>query len=192
MTIASPAIGIPGASSALSSFVAYAGARLLSRSGAQLYGRDDFARGKGLLEILAEPGSAPYDSLLEYERVSIYANAVNDRTVPFATGAFQAHDPFATATKRAIRSRAKRGAPPDPLDPREPLDVREGGLEVTTHEHFKPVVLSIREIEPIVRPSERMELTCQTIETKVKLGWSESLPRPPAPFRPSTWSVLSF
>jgi len=151
MTIASPAIGIPGASSALSSFVAYAGARLLSRSGAQLYGRDTYARGKSLLEILAEPGSAPYGSLLEYERVSIYANAVNDRTVPFATGAFTAHDPFAAATKRAMRARAKRGAPADPLDERDLLDIREGGLEVTTHEHFTPVVVSMREIEPIVR-----------------------------------------
>lgn len=46
-----------------------------------------------MLKILADPQFSFYRALAKFERIEVFANAVNDRTVPFPTGAFELHDP---------------------------------------------------------------------------------------------------
>lgn len=55
-TFASPAVGIPQFPTFLSRLFSFFGPRVLSRSGSQLYAKDDFLGGRPLLEILAQPG----------------------------------------------------------------------------------------------------------------------------------------
>ena len=52
--------------------------------------------------------------------------SVNDRTVPYPTGAIEAHDPFALARAKARKAALTRGDDPDAFS----LDIAEGGLEV--------------------------------------------------------------
>ncbi|KAL7341107.1 ADP-ribose pyrophosphatase [Rhodotorula toruloides] len=112
-TFASPWIGIPAYSSFWSRTFRYLGGRLLSRTGRQLYERDRFlplrftdgadkkgVRGeKGkveaapLLKVMADPRYSFYKALQKFERIDVFANIVNDRTVPFPTGALESHDP---------------------------------------------------------------------------------------------------
>ncbi|GAA5981084.1 hypothetical protein JCM10908_003978 [Rhodotorula pacifica] len=78
-----------------------------------------------LLKIMADPRYSFYRALLKFKHVDIFANTVNDRTVPFPTGAIEAHDPFALARAKAKKVADKRGDDPDSVP-----DIREGGLEV--------------------------------------------------------------
>lgn len=56
---------------------------------------DDFRdTGRPLLSILADPSSVFIRGLSAFKKRSLYANIVNDRTVPFFTACFSAIDPF--------------------------------------------------------------------------------------------------
>jgi hypothetical protein len=79
MTIASPAIGIPAYNTFWSPVFHFLGSRLLSRSGRQLYTRDRFTGDKPLLEIMANPTTNFVAAIKKFKKVSIYANAVQDR-----------------------------------------------------------------------------------------------------------------
>ncbi|GAA5878807.1 hypothetical protein JCM3774_000971 [Rhodotorula dairenensis] len=81
-------------------------------------------RAEPLLKVMADPRYSFYRALVKFKHVDIFANTVNDRTVPFPTGAIEAHDPFALARAKAKKAAEKRGD--DDPDP----DIREGGLEV--------------------------------------------------------------
>lgn len=151
--------------------IRYLGARLLSRSGSQLYENDrflpssllegnnqstkpagflsrfSFAREEAapLLEVMADPRYSFYKALAAFERVEIYCNAcvsfhqmirdftdkstclysVNDRTVPYPTGAIEAHDPFSLARALAAKAAAHRGDDPD-----ADINIADGGLEM--------------------------------------------------------------
>lgn len=50
---------------------------------------------------------------------------MNDRTVPYPTGAIEAHDPFALA-----RAKAREIMDARQEDPNSPVDYAEGGLEM--------------------------------------------------------------
>lgn len=50
---------------------------------------------------------------------------VNDRTVPYPTGAIEAHDPFALAKAKALAGMKERGE-----DLESPVDYAEGGLDM--------------------------------------------------------------
>lgn len=172
-TFASPAIGIPRYETFWSGVFRFLGARLLSRSGSQLYENDRFLpsrfnpsspdyssplpstytkkrfsfgrkkeQAETLLKVLADPQFSFYRALRKFERVETFANAVNDRTVPFATGAFELHDPFALARAKARKAAIARGD-----DPEGELDLIDGGLEITLHEDA-PVVSSYRVLKP--------------------------------------------
>ncbi|GAA5899247.1 lipase ROG1 family protein [Sporobolomyces salmoneus] len=169
-TFASPAIGIPSYETFWSGVFRFLGARLLSRSGSQLYENDRFLpsrfnpaspdysaaldaektpkrrftftrkkeKAEPLLKILADPQFSFYRALSKFERIEVFANAVNDRTVPFPTGAFELHDPFALARVKARKAAIVRGD-----DPEGDLDLIDGGLEVTLHEDA-PIISSYR------------------------------------------------
>lgn len=110
--------------------------------------RFSFAREEAapLLEVMADPRYSFYKALAAFERVEIYCNAyvpfhskcintgltdttnlysVNDRTVPYPTGAIEAHDPFSLARALAAKAAAHRGDDPD-----ADINIADGGLEM--------------------------------------------------------------
>ncbi|KAK7204553.1 putative serine esterase-domain-containing protein [Myxozyma melibiosi] len=68
------------------------GRYMLSQSGRDMFHKDGAG---GILALLADPESVYYRVLSEkFERISLYANAANDRTVPFFTAFITTRDPF--------------------------------------------------------------------------------------------------
>ncbi|RDB15767.1 hypothetical protein Hypma_003722 [Hypsizygus marmoreus] len=95
-TIATPHIGLPRYSSLISSLFSSLGPKLLSRTGEQFYCVDQWsATGRPLLEVMADPDRIFYKALSVFQHIRIYANAVNDVTVPYVTSAIEVEDPFA-------------------------------------------------------------------------------------------------
>ncbi|CAG8032366.1 unnamed protein product [Penicillium olsonii] len=75
------------------------GARTISQSGRQMFLIDTFRdTGRPLLSVLADPESIFIKGLKKFQRKSIYANLVNDRSVPFYTSAILKVDPFVDLT----------------------------------------------------------------------------------------------
>ena len=71
------------------------GARILSKSGRQLFTIDEFRdTGRPLLSVLADPDSIFMSGLRRFKRHSLYANIVNDRTAVYYTTGIQKTDPF--------------------------------------------------------------------------------------------------
>lgn len=103
----------------------FLGSKFLSRSGGQLYARDDFHQGKPLIEVMTQEGTSFMSALRKFPKISIYASALNDRTVPFPTGAIQRHDPFARAERKMLKGRSKLL-----LSEEYPVDLREGGMKM--------------------------------------------------------------
>ncbi|KAM3583644.1 hypothetical protein VKS41_003617 [Umbelopsis sp. WA50703] len=62
---------------------------ILARSGEQMRMVDKYRDDKPLLEVMASPDYEFYKHLARFERRLIYANGVNDRSVPFWTAAFE-------------------------------------------------------------------------------------------------------
>ena len=110
-TFATPHIGVPPANGAFGRLANYIGGRLLSRTGEQLYlldtgweSEEDIERHKasastgklrvGLIESMSRPGSTFIRALNRFDKVTFYANAVNDMTVAFRTGCIEEWDPF--------------------------------------------------------------------------------------------------
>jgi hypothetical protein len=71
------------------------GAKTLSTSGAQMFLADNFRNtNKPLLALLAEPNSIFLNGLRQFKRKSVYANTMNDRSVPYFTAAISRVDQF--------------------------------------------------------------------------------------------------
>ncbi|GAA5861338.1 hypothetical protein JCM3774_000215 [Rhodotorula dairenensis] len=85
--------------------------------------------GEPLLKVMADPRFSFYRALCKFERVEIYANTTNDRSVPYCTAALEAHDPFALARLRAIEAAEAAGEPVTDV-----MDLSKGGLEVSFRE----------------------------------------------------------
>lgn len=69
----------------------------MSRSGEQLYVADKYSDDdpRPLLEIMADPRSVFYHGLQKFERLSLFAAAINDNSVPYPTAAIETVDHFA-------------------------------------------------------------------------------------------------
>ncbi|KAI0078681.1 DUF676-domain-containing protein [Panus rudis PR-1116 ss-1] len=94
-TVATPHIGIIRYPSFRSRLFATLGTRLLSRTGEQFYAQDKWsARGRPLLEVMADSERIFYQALQLFPHVTFYANAINDVTVPYMTAAAEDDDPF--------------------------------------------------------------------------------------------------
>jgi hypothetical protein len=103
-TLATPHIGIPRFPSAFSSISAFLGPKLLSRSGEQFFCVDKWSpRGRPLVEVLADPDRIFYQALILFPNIRIYANAINDLTVPYVTSGISAEDPFGEYEKNGIK-----------------------------------------------------------------------------------------
>ncbi|KAF7309801.1 DUF676 domain-containing protein [Mycena indigotica] len=103
-TIATPHLGVPRMpSSFFSSLASLIGPRLLSRTGEQFYCVDKWLKDRPLLEVMADPDQIFYQSLANFHSIRIYANAVNDTTVPYVTAAIEVNDPFISRATNGIQ-----------------------------------------------------------------------------------------
>ncbi|KAJ7890560.1 DUF676-domain-containing protein [Mycena olivaceomarginata] len=122
-TIATPHLGLPRYPSFFSSLASVLGPKLLSRTGEQFYCVDRWsAKGRPLLEVMADPDRIFHQALAAFETIRIYANSVNDRTVAYVTAAVEVDDPLLfeqpTRDRRKIRSHHKSySVPPFPPPP---------------------------------------------------------------------------
>lgn len=94
--------------------------------GAQPHKKSKRGEAEPLLKVMADPRYSFHRAIQRFERVEIFANSLCDRTVPYPTGAIEAHDPFALARVRAEKAMRARGHDPDDHE----LDLRDGGLEM--------------------------------------------------------------
>ncbi|KAJ3976455.1 putative serine esterase-domain-containing protein [Lentinula raphanica] len=116
-TIATPHLGLIRYSTLFSSLAHKLGPRLLSRTGEQFYLQDtNTSSGRPLLDIMSDPELPFYRSLTMFKQVRIFANAVNDLTVPYVTAAMEEEDPF--------------------------VDWEETGLKVEYHPRYRPIITS--------------------------------------------------
>ncbi|BGP36287.1 hypothetical protein JCM10449v2_000185 [Rhodotorula kratochvilovae] len=208
-TFASPWIGIPQYKTFWSSTFRFLGSRLLSRTGNQLYERDRFLpehfnpaakeeqkprKGLGkylprprgaaepLLKIMADPRYSFYRALSRFERVEIFANTVNDRTVPFPTGGIEAHDPFALARAKAQKLAKARGDDPD-----AEVNIRDGGLEITLRDDA-PIISSYEQV-----PAPPLPTGCVPAKRRFRLRLPLLLRPTTYPFsRPVSLLVIAF
>ncbi|KAF8512920.1 putative serine esterase-domain-containing protein, partial [Gautieria morchelliformis] len=103
-TFATPHFGLPHSGSFRSSLFARLGPYFLSRTGEHFYGCDQWSgTGLPLLEVMADKDRVFFEALSRFPHINIYANAVNDMTVPFITAAVQAADPFKLHETNGIR-----------------------------------------------------------------------------------------
>ncbi|EPQ56502.1 DUF676-domain-containing protein [Gloeophyllum trabeum ATCC 11539] len=103
-TVATPHIGLLRYSSFFSSVTHALGPKLLSRTGEQFYGVDKWSvRGRPLLDVMADPNRIFYQALAKFQHIRIYANAVNDLTVPYITAAIEPEDPFVEHETNGIK-----------------------------------------------------------------------------------------
>lgn len=122
-TIATPHIGIPTLPTPLSAVASYVGRKLLSRTGEQFYCADKWSpKGRPLVEVLGDPDYIFYQALVLFPNIGIYANAINDLSVPYVTGAIESTDPFYGYQRNGIKIEfeenykyvIKSYIPPDP------------------------------------------------------------------------------
>ncbi|KAL4065904.1 putative serine esterase-domain-containing protein [Scleroderma yunnanense] len=116
-TIATPHIGIPQFPTAMSAISSYFGRNFLSRTGEQFFCADKWSlRGRPLVEVLGDPEYIFYHALILFKTIGIYANTINDRTVPYVTAAIELTDPFA--------------------------EYRTNGVEIEFHEQYEHIIKS--------------------------------------------------
>ncbi|KAJ7155405.1 DUF676-domain-containing protein [Mycena crocata] len=116
-TIATPHLGLPRYPSFFSSLASVLGPKLLSRTGEQFYCVDKWsAKGRPLIEVMADPDRIFYQALASFETIRIYANSMNDVTVPYVTAAIEVEDLFA--------------------------DQEANGLEIEVDEKYQPLIKS--------------------------------------------------
>ncbi|CCM06205.1 uncharacterized protein FIBRA_08448 [Fibroporia radiculosa] len=102
-TFATPHIGLPKYPTVFSSVTSYLGPKLLSRTGEQFWAIDKWsARGRPVLEVMADPDRPFYQALCLFRHLRIYANAVNDMTVAYPTAAIEDEDIFVNHATNGI------------------------------------------------------------------------------------------
>lgn len=114
-TFATPHVGVPRYPGFLQSIASRVAPRMLSQSGEQFFHTDSWSNtGRPLLTVMADPStwhgeammltSFPsltqisaqifFKTLCSFPNIAIYANAIHDRTSPYATSAIELEDPF--------------------------------------------------------------------------------------------------
>lgn len=97
------------------------GARTLSASGRELFTIDKFRdTGRPLLEVLADPDSIFIKGLAKFERRTLYANIVNDRSAVYYTTGISKKDPFVNLDK--VKLNYVKGYDDVILDPEHPVE----------------------------------------------------------------------
>ncbi|XP_006461845.1 hypothetical protein AGABI2DRAFT_70587 [Agaricus bisporus var. bisporus H97] len=94
-TFATPHLGLLKYPTVISWFVNCVGSRLLSKTGEQFFCQDRYDGGRPLIEVMADPNDIFYQGLAQFKHMRLYANAINDVTVPYCTSAIEIRDVFA-------------------------------------------------------------------------------------------------
>ncbi|WVR04162.1 hypothetical protein IAU60_001161 [Kwoniella sp. DSM 27419] len=95
-TAATPHLGVLKYGTLANTVVHTVGRQLFSRTGRQIYCLDKEPEwgGRGLLEVMADPGCTFTRALRLFPKVMIVANGCRDATVPYPTASISSHDPF--------------------------------------------------------------------------------------------------
>ncbi|KAJ3713816.1 putative serine esterase-domain-containing protein [Lentinula raphanica] len=102
-TIATPHIGLVKYDTFFSTLTRKLGPKLLSRTGEQFYCVDKWGKsGRPLLDVMSDPNLIFFQTMVQFKHVRIYANAINDLTVPYVTAAIESVDPFAEYEKNGL------------------------------------------------------------------------------------------
>ncbi|EME49187.1 hypothetical protein DOTSEDRAFT_68054 [Dothistroma septosporum NZE10] len=131
-TFATPHIGVRvPKKGARSYFFNFMGARTLSTSGQQLFLIDHFRdTGKPLLSLMADPNSLFTAGLRRFKNKWLYANTMNDRSVPYYTAMFSRTDPYVDLDKIEVHYAEDQPKPGRVvLDPENPVDSKEPSNE---------------------------------------------------------------
>ncbi|TKA22261.1 hypothetical protein B0A50_08223 [Salinomyces thailandicus] len=103
----------------------FLGSKTLSTSGQQMFLTDSFREtGRPLLAMLADTQSIFVKGLATFKRKSIYANTINDRSVPYYTSAITKTDPFVDLEEIEIHALPDQEYPVV-LDPDNPVSPRK-------------------------------------------------------------------
>lgn len=119
-TFATPHLGVRAPKVGPQSYIwNVLGARTLSTSGRQLFLIDSFRQtGQPLLSVMAEPKSVFIRGLAAFENRSLYANTLNDRSVPYYTACIARTDPFVDISVVELNPLADTdGVILDPIEP---------------------------------------------------------------------------
>lgn len=102
------------------------GSKTLSTSGQQMFLVDDFrGTGRCLLDIMADPDSIFVRGLKMFNKRSVYANTINDKSVPFYTASMSRHDPFVDLDAVDVHYMPTDSEPKVILDPKCPVTLRQ-------------------------------------------------------------------
>ncbi|KAJ4000546.1 DUF676-domain-containing protein [Lentinula boryana] len=102
-TIATPHFGLVEYDSVFDAIKRKLGPKLLSKTGEQFFCVDKWGKsGRPLLDVMSDPNLIFFQTLNRFKHVRIYANAVNDLTVPYVTAAIETEDPFVEYEKNGL------------------------------------------------------------------------------------------
>lgn len=124
-TFASPHLGVRAPLTGTASRVwNVLGARTLSTSGQQMFLIDNFRdSNRPLLAILADPNSIFIRGLSRFRNRTLYANIINDRSVPYYTSAIEYSDAFADLS--TVELHPLSGTNSVILDPSHPVSRKQ-------------------------------------------------------------------
>lgn len=113
------------------------GSKTLSTSGQQMFMVDDFREsGRPLLEIMADPKSVFMKGLRMFRNKYLYANTVNDRSVPYYTAGISRTDPFVDLDIIDVQYEPGQSDPVI-LDPKHPVSPRKSKIQdLSTYERL--------------------------------------------------------
>ncbi|KAH9814172.1 hypothetical protein DFH28DRAFT_1083171 [Melampsora americana] len=190
-TFASPWIGIPHHTTIIGSIVHFFGSRSLSRTGQQLYLTDQFhtypktdlkSQKYPLIALLAHPDTNFFKALSLFKQIRIYSNTVNDRTVPFVTGAIEEIDVF-NLSKKLAKTFLKNHREFQKYELNGLQLLTLGGLDIQLDPDYPPIIQSCT-FNPNSIPSTTFLSTLNLKQTK---SISRYLPNLPFFFKPSTY-----
>ena len=102
------------------------GGRTLSTSGQQMFLIDEFRKsGRPLLSILADENSIFMKGLALFKNKSLYANIINDRSVPYYTAGISRTDPFVDLEQVQVHYAEGQKDDPVILSPEHPVSKRK-------------------------------------------------------------------
>lgn len=184
-TFATPHLGVRTPKRGARSYIFNVlGAKTLSTSGQQMFLVDTFRDTKRpLLSIMADPNSAFVKGLSMFKNKSIYANTMNDRSVPYYTSAISRVDPFVELDKITVNYLTPPGDVL--LDSSDPVTTRRSPWEdMTTFEKIRaaprqtmktlPFYLVLLALMPIAIPAFILNAGYQTYQSTQRIRHHES------------------
>ncbi|KAK4506808.1 hypothetical protein PRZ48_000541 [Zasmidium cellare] len=187
-TFATPHLGARSPKLGARSFLFnYMGARTLSTSGQQLFLVDKFRdTGRPLLSVMADPNSAFMKGLKRFKNKWVYANTLNDRSVPYYTAFFSRVDPYVEVDKIEVHYEPNQPPPGEVvLDPLDPVTPKKSPYEdMTTYQRLTnvpqrtlnniPFYLILISVLPLAIPVFMVNAGYQTYKSAERVRHHES------------------